>query len=113
MQATGGSRALYGVAAAIDSFCGIFFMPLYGYLADRYSPKIIFLVSFVIMATGGLVYGLATALGPWAIIAGRFLIGSTSGLRAVGNGFIASYSPPEQVRLTSTCPLAAHLPIQT
>ena len=38
--ATGGSRALYGVAAAVDSFCGIFFLPLYGYLADRYSPKV-------------------------------------------------------------------------
>ena len=30
------------------------------------------------------------------IVSGRFLVGSTSGLRAVGNGFIANYSPPEQ-----------------
>ena len=30
------------------------------------------------------------------IVSGRFMIGSTSGLRAVGNGFIANYSPPEQ-----------------
>jgi len=77
VQQTGGSRSLYGVAAAVDSFCGIFFFPLYGYLADRYNvkpthalkhsisspaclidylwfqPKIIFLVSFVIMGAGG------------------------------------------------------------
>jgi hypothetical protein len=40
VQETGGSRSLYGVAAAVDSFCGIIFLPLYGYLADRYSPKV-------------------------------------------------------------------------
>ena len=95
------TRTVYGVAACIDSFCGIFFFPLYGYLADRYSPKAVFLYSFVIMGIGGVVYGLPGNMdcghaGPFLIILGRFLIGSTSGLRAVGNGFIANYSPPAQ-----------------
>ena len=124
VQETGGSRSLYGVAAAVDSFCGIIFLPLYGYLADRYSPKVrlprgtrsqpanrhhnhqtpcshlvvccrrfarisrlhvvakpdldrpsrlmcvgtqtIFLVSFVIMATGGVIYGAAAVRNPTA-----------------------------------------------
>ena len=99
VQSVGGDQTMYGFAACVDSLCGIFFLPLYGRLADRYSPKLIFLVSFVIMGLGGVVYGLAAtagaSAGPWVIIAGRFLIGSTSGLRAVGNGFIANYSPPE------------------
>ena len=95
------ARQWYGVAACIDSFCGIFFFPLYGYLADRYSPKRVFLASFIIMGLGGVVYGIPGNLkcgkaGPYLIVLGRFLIGSTSGLRAVGNGFIASYSPPDK-----------------
>jgi hypothetical protein len=92
------TRTVYGVAACIDSFCGIFFFPLYGYLADRYPPKRIFLGSFVIMAVGGVIYGLpgngaCGRSGPYLLVVGRLLIGSTSGLRAVGNSFIANYSP--------------------
>eukprot|EP01047_Picozoa_sp_COSAG01_P052578 COSAG01_NODE_5543_length_4195_cov_1.542725_1_plen_231_part_00 len=95
------ARTVYGVAACIDSFCGIFFFPLYGYLADRYPPKRIFLGSFVIMAVGGVIYGLpgngaCGRSGPYLLVVGRLLIGSTSGLRAVGNSFIANYSPVGQ-----------------
>ena len=47
VQSVGGDQTMYGFAACVDSLCGIFFLPLYGRLADRYSPKLIFLVSFV------------------------------------------------------------------
>jgi MFS family permease len=73
VEATGGSRALYGVAAAIDSFCGIFFLPLYGYLADRYSPKVCF--------TGALLPIHLTATAP---VCSKLLVSRVVGLCGCG-----------------------------
>lgn len=94
----GGDQVMYGVAASGSFVSAVIMLPVFGYLGDRYSPKKIFLVTFVVMAAGGICYAVAgsTPYPLSCLVIGRFVIGGTSGLRAIGNGFIATHSRPEQ-----------------
>ena len=51
-QQLGGNQTTYGIAASGSFVSAVIMLPIFGYLGDRYSPKKIFLLTFVAMAVG-------------------------------------------------------------
>eukprot|EP01052_Picozoa_sp_SAG31_P004714 SAG31_NODE_198_length_20656_cov_5.167291_19_plen_179_part_00 len=105
IKSLGGTKSDYGLAGAIANAVSFVTAPLFGWMSDRFSSKVIVVVSLLIQALGGLIYAFAALAehpaecsaagagsdscentldddkvwaGPYVVIVGRFVIGKRS-----------------------------------